>query len=86
MMKYLEMNIKSKTFLTKQYALRLETNTRKIKPNIFKYAREQQPMSIINKTIRDKYLISNSRYLPHLRLYICFKRETSVWGLRECPV
>lgn len=40
----------------------LETNTRKIKPNIFKYAREQQPMSIINKTIRDKYLISNSRY------------------------
>ena len=59
MMKYLEMNIKSKTFLTKQYALRLETNTRKIKPNIFKYAREQQPMSIINKTIRDKYLISN---------------------------
>lgn len=62
MMKYLEMNIKSKTFLTKQYALRLETNTRKIKPNIFKYAREQQPMSIINKTIRDKYLISNSRY------------------------
>ena len=62
MMKYLEMNIKSKTFLTKQYALRLETNTRKIKSNIFKYAREQQPMSIINKTIRDKYLISNSRY------------------------
>ena len=62
MMKYLEMNIKSKTFLTKQYALRLETNTRKIKPNIFKYAREQQSMSIINKTIRDKYLISNSRY------------------------
>ena len=38
MMKYLEMNIKSKTFLTKQYALRLETNTRKIKPKIDKYA------------------------------------------------
>ena len=37
MMKYLEMNIKSKTFLTKQYALRLETNTRKIKPKIDKY-------------------------------------------------
>ena len=37
MMKYLEMNIKSKTFLTKQYALRLETNTRKIKSNIDKY-------------------------------------------------
>ena len=37
MMKYLEMNIKSKNFLTKQYALRLETNTRKIKSNIDKY-------------------------------------------------
>lgn len=55
MMKYLEMNIKSKTFLTKQYALRLETNTRKIKSNIDKYIAEQQL----------KYLLStkNMRYV-----------------------
>ena len=51
---------RTKSFLTKQYdALRLETNTRNIKSNIDKYIVEQQPMSIINKTIRDKYLISN---------------------------
>ena len=57
MMKYLEMNIKSKMFLTKQYALHLVTNGRKMKPNIDKYTKKQYQLS--TRTMRHKYLISN---------------------------
>ena len=57
MMKYLEMNIKSKMFLTKRYALHLVTNRRKIKPNIDKYTKKQYQLS--TRTMRHKYLISN---------------------------
>ena len=37
MMKYLEMNIKSKILLMRKMCYDLETNTRKIKSNIDKY-------------------------------------------------
>ena len=69
MMKYLEMNIKSKTFLTKQYALRLETNTRKIKSNIDKYTGGEK--HVIDHVIGPLFFFISSCRMP---LYIKRKR------------
>ena len=73
MMKYLEMNIKSKTFLTKQYALRLETNTRKIKSNIDKYIGDNNPHPLSKNNLSQLDLIEKQHAFAHLKKtkYLC---------------
>ena len=53
MMKYLEMNIKRKILLMRKMCYDLETNTRKITPNIFEY---------IKRVTTTQISISNKKY------------------------
>lgn len=59
MMKYLEMNIKSKILLMRKMCCDLETNTRKITPNIFEYIKSNNNSNIYYQQKYALCLISN---------------------------